>query len=167
MLQEALACGLPVICGQETAAADPGASALIEGVAIEGADPDTAVAALGGAHRPRSGRQFGIARAAAAEARHAYVLSRYSWTEAARAYLSIMTGLVERPRPSPLGRFRGRHRTLMTTRPPTAEPIHMQQAYSSAARRVRARRFEQQRRLQPRLWDTDWLVLRGMRDGHR
>ncbi len=23
--------------------------------------------------------------------------------------------------------------------------------------------FEQQRRLQPRLWDTDWLVLRGMR----
>jgi SAM-dependent methyltransferase len=24
--------------------------------------------------------------------------------------------------------------------------------------------FEQQRRLQPRLWDTDWLVLRGMRD---
>ena len=46
MLQEALACGLPVICGQETAAADPEAGELIEGVAIEGADPDTATAAL-------------------------------------------------------------------------------------------------------------------------
>ena len=55
VLQEALACGLPVICGQETAAADPGAGARIEGVAIEGADPDTAVAALACTHRSRAG----------------------------------------------------------------------------------------------------------------
>lgn len=94
VLQEALACGLPVICGRETAAADPGASALIEGVEIEGADPDTAAQALAGRIDRVLAENSGADRAAAAEARHAYVRSRYSWPEAARVYLSIMTNLV-------------------------------------------------------------------------
>src|SRR6516225_3731914 len=46
VVQEALACGLPVICGKEVAAADPGSGALIDSVEIEGADPDTTVTAL-------------------------------------------------------------------------------------------------------------------------
>jgi glycosyltransferase involved in cell wall biosynthesis len=102
VLQEALACGLPVICGQETAAADPGARARIEGVDIEGVDPDTAVAALD-ARIDRVLAENTGARAANAEARHAYVRARYSWSEAARAYLSIMTGLVEKAPPLAVG----------------------------------------------------------------
>ncbi len=103
VLQEALACGLPVICGQETAAADPGARARIEGVAIEGADPDTAVAALDARIDRVLADNSAIRSAANAEARHAYVRARYSWSEAARAYLSIMTGLVEKAPPLAVG----------------------------------------------------------------
>ena len=78
VLQEALACGLPVICGSETAAADPGARARIEGVDIEGADPDTAVAALDARIDRVLAENTGARRAANAEARHAYVRARYS-----------------------------------------------------------------------------------------
>jgi glycosyltransferase involved in cell wall biosynthesis len=93
VLQEALACGLPAICGRETAAADPDACALIEGVEIEGTDADVAVAELAA----RIDRVLADKANApsAAEHRHAYAVSRYSWTQAARAYLSIMTELVE------------------------------------------------------------------------
>lgn len=93
VLQEALACGLPAICGQETATADPDADALIEGVRIEGADPDETVAALAG-RIDRMLAEHTESSAEAAQARYAYALSRYSWTEAAKAYLSIMTALV-------------------------------------------------------------------------
>jgi SAM-dependent methyltransferase len=34
---------------------------------------------------------------------------------------------------------------------------------SATGKTERPQTFEQRRRLQPRLWDTDWLVLRGMR----
>lgn len=95
VLQEALACGLPVICGQETTAADPDASALIEGVAIEGIDPDAAAIALAGRIDRVLAKNGEADCRAAAEARHAYVASRYSWTKAAGAYLSIMNSLVE------------------------------------------------------------------------
>jgi glycosyltransferase involved in cell wall biosynthesis len=95
VMQEALACGLPVICGQDTAAADPGAGALIEGVEIEGVDPDATAAALARRIDRVLAENTGARGVAAAYARHSYVLSRYSWTEAARAYLCIMNSLVE------------------------------------------------------------------------
>jgi SAM-dependent methyltransferase len=50
---------------------------------------------------------------------------------------------------------------LMTTHPSSAARGYVPQAYSAEA--SSALGLEQQRRLQPRLWDTDWLVLRGMR----
>ena len=43
----------------------------------------------------------------------------------------------------------------------TVEPISRAAAVREPVKPAPA--FEQQRRLQPRLWDTDWLVLRGMR----
>ncbi len=95
VLQEALASGLPAICGRETAAADPEAGNFIEGVVIEGADPDTATAALAERIDRVLTANAGTQREAAAGARHAYVLSRYSWSEATRAYLSILTNHVE------------------------------------------------------------------------
>jgi starch synthase len=47
-VQEAMACGLPVVCGGETALADPGAARWLRGIEIALADPDgTALRALG------------------------------------------------------------------------------------------------------------------------
>ena len=46
VMQEALACGMPVICGAESAAADPAAAGLIAGVAIDGSDPAVTAAAF-------------------------------------------------------------------------------------------------------------------------
>ena len=90
VIQEALACGLPVICGAETAAADPTSAGLIEGVDIDGADPDGTAAAFA----TRIAAVLGQSSAAAAQQRHAYVLDRYSWPEAAKAYDVIMHDLV-------------------------------------------------------------------------
>ncbi len=96
VMQEALACGLPVICGAETAAADPGASAHIEGVAIDTADPErTAAAFVASLDRALAERAMPQAPIAA-EARNAYVLGCYSWSHAAKTYLAMMTGLVAR-----------------------------------------------------------------------
>ena len=93
VLQEALACGLPVICGSDTAAADPAAGALITGVAIESGDGEKTVAALAGQINRIIAESAAPHAAAAATTRHAYVLNRYSWSEAARAYLAIMRAL--------------------------------------------------------------------------
>lgn len=93
VLQEALACGLPVICGGETAAADPAAHGLVAGVEVDGSDQDkTAAAFAASIDRALADATTGLSEASA-RARHAYVLARYSWTEAAEAYLAIMRGL--------------------------------------------------------------------------
>ena len=55
----------------------------------------------------------------------------------------------------------------MPSPPSATAPSPVQQASPAAAPPAPAptttSTFEQQRRLRPRLWDTDWLVLRGMR----
>jgi SAM-dependent methyltransferase len=54
----------------------------------------------------------------------------------------------------------------MTTRSPAVAAGSADEVSAGAASGAPTRTkpvFEQQRRLQPRLWDTDWLVLRGMR----
>lgn len=92
VLQEALACGRPVICGAETANADPAAHALIEGIAIDGTDQDsTATAFAHGIDRVLSGDTE--SHGATAIARHDYVLNNYTWSEAGKAYLAIMARL--------------------------------------------------------------------------
>jgi glycosyltransferase involved in cell wall biosynthesis len=90
VLQEALSCGLPVVCGDETASADPAAQDMVTGVPINGADPDGTAAAFAA----RIDAVLGRSSAADAVKRHAYVQSRYSWTEAAKAYDAIMADLV-------------------------------------------------------------------------
>jgi glycosyltransferase involved in cell wall biosynthesis len=90
VLQEALACGLPVICGDETASADPAAHGIIEGVLITPADPGTTAAAFA----TRIAAVLSQNSSAEAQQRHTYVQARYSWTEAAKAYHAIMSDLV-------------------------------------------------------------------------
>jgi glycosyltransferase involved in cell wall biosynthesis len=90
VLQEALACGVPVICGDETASADPAAHGLIDGVAIDSADPDCTAAAFATRITAVLDRNSEVEAAK----RHAYVQSRYSWTEAAKSYAAIMSDLV-------------------------------------------------------------------------
>lgn len=46
VVQEALACGLPVICGEETALADPGATAWLSGIAVDQSRPMATAAAI-------------------------------------------------------------------------------------------------------------------------
>jgi glycosyltransferase involved in cell wall biosynthesis len=90
VMQEALACGLPVICGAESAAADPAAAGLIEGVAINSGDPDATAAAFS----LRIDEALARNSPADATKRHATVLARYSWTEAAKSYHAIMDELI-------------------------------------------------------------------------
>ena len=100
VVQEALACGLPVICGSETAGADAALSELVTGAELH-ADNHTKSAEeflreikklLG----PEEGRN------SAARQRHSFVESRYSWKHAAARYLEIATRLVPEDKRPPI-----------------------------------------------------------------
>ncbi|MBX9925436.1 MAG: glycosyltransferase family 4 protein, partial [Hyphomicrobiaceae bacterium] len=117
VIQEAMACGLPVICGAETATADAAAACHLEGVPIDPANHDETASAFAAAldrvlanaqgvlaHEKRvltRETDLEFARTAAFE-RHAFVRDRYSWSRAADTYLEILNGLVgTAARPSP------------------------------------------------------------------
>lgn len=86
VVQEALACGLPVVCGEETAAADPAAGGVLTGVPILPRDRNGTVEAL------LSGLASAIERdsldATSRELRAAFARRRYSWTSLATTLLS-------------------------------------------------------------------------------
>ena len=92
VIQEALACGLPVVCGSETAMADPALAPLIQGVDLQPGDED------------RSARNFvaavnNLLKSSAKldylqEVRRGFVQSHYSWKQAATRYLEIAARLV-------------------------------------------------------------------------
>lgn len=83
VIQEAMACGLPVICGAPTDRADPEATGYITGVAVDLADPaasaQACAAALDGLAITPAGRAE-MARFAAA---------RYDWAAMARGILTL------------------------------------------------------------------------------
>ena len=81
VIQEAMACGLPVICGQPTDLADPAATRWLRGVPVDLGDPQAAaraVAAVLAGPGPSGPERAAMAQWAAA---------RYSWTMMARAVL--------------------------------------------------------------------------------
>ncbi len=91
VIQEALASGLPVVCGAETISADPELSRFASGVPIETTNPEqTAIACAETiekilnfeAHENQSNR------------RREFALGRYSWQHAAERYLQLATKLV-------------------------------------------------------------------------
>lgn len=95
VVQEALACGLPVVCGLDTAGADRAAEPWLTAIAIDANDQTRTVSALVAAlarvlettDRPElRAERFEFARA------------RYSWRVAAERYASMLRGLVTNAR---------------------------------------------------------------------
>jgi len=90
VIQEALACGLPVICGAETAGADPAAAAYLTGVPILLDDPDRTAAMFGQALESRLSEDVHSLRRSA---RFDLARGRYSWSGAAARYVEILARL--------------------------------------------------------------------------
>ncbi len=86
VIQEALACGLPVICGSETALADPAATPYLRGVDLNGPRDDVA-ARLGGVIEEvlASGDS-----AAERQARFRFACDTYSWDVVGERYLKLL-----------------------------------------------------------------------------
>ena len=82
VIQEAMACGLPVVCGEPANRADPGAAAWLRGVPIDLADPQAsarACAAAIDALHPDAGERAAMA---------AYAARLYSWRAMAQTVLA-------------------------------------------------------------------------------
>jgi glycosyltransferase involved in cell wall biosynthesis len=88
VIQEALACGLPVVCGDETARADPAALPFLTPVAMSRTDPDAIAAdfcaAIDGILAASPGRVTDAA------ARHRFAAEQYSWDTCAGRYLTLI-----------------------------------------------------------------------------
>jgi starch synthase len=84
VIQEAMACGLPIVCGEPSNRADPDAARWLRGVAIDLADPGSSAARCGEAID-----QLECSPAdRAAMARHAR--DRYDWQTMAKDILALM-----------------------------------------------------------------------------
>ena len=95
VIQEALACGLPVVCGADTEAADPAASALVNGVELDAPVhvTSTAVGAAVEAALSESDPQGASQMRADFAARH------YSWDSVIDRYEHLLASLPETERP--------------------------------------------------------------------
>jgi starch synthase len=82
VIQEAMACGLPVICGHPTELADPDAAAWLRGVAVDLGDPARAAGEIS-----RLLDQPGPTLPQRAEMA-AWATARYAWSAMARALLT-------------------------------------------------------------------------------
>ena len=86
VIQEAMACGLPVVCGQPADRADPGAAAWLRGVPIDLADPQASARACAAAIDA-------LAKEAPDRvAMAAYAARLYSWRAMAEAVLACAEG---------------------------------------------------------------------------
>jgi glycosyltransferase involved in cell wall biosynthesis len=87
VVQEALACGLPVVCGDESTGADADVAPFLIGVDVTGPDED--VAARIGAAIDHS-----LADPGDGAARAAFVRGRYAWSAAADRYAEVLDRLI-------------------------------------------------------------------------
>jgi len=90
VLQEALACGLPALCGADTATADPELARWVTGVPVDPADAAATADAFGTAitHHLKQPPDLSRRAACAAACR-----SRYDWSAAAASYLTLLDRL--------------------------------------------------------------------------
>jgi glycosyltransferase involved in cell wall biosynthesis len=91
VVQEALASGLPVICGAETISADPELGILATGVAVDPTDRENTAARWVDATEKVLKSEHGMSRA---KERHEFVLRRYSWQRAADRYLRLSRNIL-------------------------------------------------------------------------
>ncbi len=90
VVQEALACGLPVVCSAETATADDALTPFVRGVSFPAGDHDLAAADfLSALHQILSLPQ---SKEIAAQ-RFQFVLNRYSWSRVAETYCKLTSEL--------------------------------------------------------------------------
>jgi len=90
VVQEALACGLPVICGAESTGADAEAAAFLRGVPVEDVDDQDKAA-----REVLAAMDAALAAEAPGDAqrRYEFVRRRYAWSAAADRYAEIIRGL--------------------------------------------------------------------------
>jgi len=99
VVQEALACGLPVVCSAETTGADSAVSAWVSGVPLNERNPEgTALAFCAEIDRMiadirNEGRR--------ADERFRFVSQRYCWSSTAIEYLDLIRSAAINPRSSP------------------------------------------------------------------
>lgn len=91
VIQEAMACGLPVVCGEESARADPMAGAFLRGVEIDPADSAATACRLASAleHLPDAAQRAEMA---------AYAARTYSWSAMAARIAALTSPPGTRPR---------------------------------------------------------------------
>jgi len=93
VVQEALACGLPVVCSAETATADDALAPFVHGVPFAAGDHDLAAAAfLDALHQVLNTPQSGEIAAQ----RFHFVLNRYSWSRVAERYCEFTSELASK-----------------------------------------------------------------------
>jgi glycosyltransferase involved in cell wall biosynthesis len=94
VLQEALACGLAIICGSDTASADERAASLLTGVPVDQRDP----AGTARRFREELTRVLGRARPQAERSfRSAFARASYSWSASGTRYAEILRELCAPP----------------------------------------------------------------------
>lgn len=89
VIQEALACGRPVVCGAETRTADAAAALWMDGVDLSGDDEADLAHLL-------SAVDAALARPDETGARAAFAKARYSWALAADRYADLLRGALVR-----------------------------------------------------------------------
>jgi len=96
VIQEALACGLPVVCGADTAVADPAASALVNGVELD-VPVEAASVAVGAAVEAALSESDPHG---ASQMRADFAARHYSWDSVIDRYEHLLTSLTETPAPT-------------------------------------------------------------------
>jgi glycosyltransferase involved in cell wall biosynthesis len=91
VIQEALACGLPVVCGAETCGADEAARPYLSGIPVDGARPDASAAAFCAEVSRVVSQQD--SDSGLAQERFRFVSERYSWAMFAARCLGLIFSL--------------------------------------------------------------------------
>src|SRR5262249_16078218 len=93
VLQEALGCGLPIICAAETARADPAIAEMVVGVPMNADSAQTATDVSQTIDRLMMTAEE-VHGGAALQMRHDFVRPRHSWSAAARIHDEMLRSLI-------------------------------------------------------------------------
>jgi glycosyltransferase involved in cell wall biosynthesis len=90
VVQEALACGLRVITGRDTANADPEATIWLDAIEVDPSDP-----VITGERLANAVAKVTRFAGSAAIARSEFARERYSWVATAKRYSELLTSLAD------------------------------------------------------------------------